>query len=279
MIPFDEYQRIQRMNPSTLVHGLHSMKRLKRAIDGDVKPTTKAMQLGTCAHVLLLEPDEFAKRFVVMPDFHLDEANVDAKGNRSESKMTNYVKRRRAEFDAGGRETVTEFEYRTAWRMICAIQDHHSAPGYLSGGVAEYTVQGEIGGELCKGRLDYCKPDCIVDVKTTNSLARFGKTFANMSYGFKMAFYQELVRQEVGRKLPVYIVAQEDRDDFDTAVFDVPQAVLDNGLANVRRVMLQYQICRIKDDWPGYDRGEPTMQIDVPLWSMNEEDCLDWSET
>lgn len=267
-------------NPSTLVHGLHSMRRLKRFLDGEQLEPTRGMVLGTCTHLLLLEPDEFGKRFVVEPDFHLEDGNADAKGRKSDSKATNYVKARRAEFaeQNQGREVVSVVEYNTAAKMVRALWSHHSAHKYLTGGIAERKIFGVIDDVAVRGRPDYVKPSCIVDVKTTTNLKMFGRTFGNLGYGFKMAMYQEIVRQEIGERLPVFMVAQEDRGDYDTAVFHVPVEILDNGLAAVRRVIRDMKRCIADNRWPGIDGGEESIAVHVPLWAMEDEDCLDWSE-
>ena len=91
-IAWNDYLSIKRMNPSTLVHGIKSMRRLRRAIQDGFPEESNAMRLGSGIHALLLEPDEFDKRFVVMPTFHLDAANTTAKGERTDSKLTNYYK-------------------------------------------------------------------------------------------------------------------------------------------------------------------------------------------
>lgn len=75
-IPWNEYTRIERMNPSTLVAGIKSMRHLFiRMRDGFGEPSDP-MRFGTGLHALLLESEDFESRFCVMPDFHKDEGNT-----------------------------------------------------------------------------------------------------------------------------------------------------------------------------------------------------------
>ena len=62
---FDEYLKIPALNHSTLVHALKSRKSLRRAIVEGIEPTP-AMQFGTQYHELILEPEEFEKRFCLL---------------------------------------------------------------------------------------------------------------------------------------------------------------------------------------------------------------------
>lgn len=282
-VPFIEYAQIPRMNPSTLVYGLKSMRRLKRVIDNGGVTKTDAMILGGGVHCLLLEPDEFEARFAVMPDFHLEEGNVTGKGVKSESKGTTYYKQRAAAFIAANsdKEIIERAEYDKALYMIECIRAKPAATMWIDQCKKEVVVTGEICGVPMKGRLDLLDVSSatILDVKTTNSAApfAFGRTFANLNYGMRMAIYRELVRQQIGRTCSVYMIAQEDRDDFDTVVYEVPDVVLDNAMPLVEATLTKYKSCLKSGEWPGVDGGEDYVQLVVPQWAMSDE--LDWGDT
>lgn len=78
-IPWSEYRALPFPSPSTLKHGMHSMKRLKRALDRDpsMQPSKKTTAVGNCVHALVA--DEFDDRYTVMPRYELDEDNVTLK--------------------------------------------------------------------------------------------------------------------------------------------------------------------------------------------------------
>ena len=152
----EEYRQLKRMNASTLVHGLRSMKSLKRAIDEPMREPTEAMQFGTATHVGTLEPGEFNARYCVMPDFHKDGANVTAGGKQSNSKATSYYKAKCEEFIAEnpGKIVLSEWEMD---RILRCIRETTSKPGMrelLKSCQKEVVLLGEIDGVECKGRVD-----------------------------------------------------------------------------------------------------------------------------
>ena len=75
-IPWSDYVRIPYMSPSKLKRGLRSMKHLKRAIDNpeDFQPSAKTVAVGNAAHAML--SGEFDQRYLVQPEFELDDENV-----------------------------------------------------------------------------------------------------------------------------------------------------------------------------------------------------------
>lgn len=275
-IGWDEYQTIQRMNVSKLVYGAKSMKSLKRVLDGGYKDPTESMRLGSGTHCLLLEPDQFEERYCVIPDFHKSPENVTAQGKPTDSKSTSYYKNAVKDFakENTGREFVSREQYDT---MLCAIESlrgHSEASRLIEscGSNCELTVLGEISGVQFKGRIDALSPEAIIDLKTTASVEpnQFGRMFANLRYGIKLAVYRELVRQSIASR-DVCVIAQEMSGDFDTVVYDVPDCVLDAGLAAAMLILKDYKYAIENNQWHGVDRGERRLQLVVPNWSMPSE--------
>lgn len=280
-VAWDEYTRIERMNPSTLVAGIKSMRHLFiRMRDGFGEPSDP-MRFGTGLHALLLEPDEFESRFCVMPDFHKDELNTTGKGERSDSKATKYYKEQVASFhrENSGKQIVTREQYD---RMLFAIESIRSKPAVMElveSSQKEVTIYGEIDGVACKGRVDLLSPVVLADLKTTADVSprAFGRTFANLHYGFKMAMYRELVRQNAGDR-EVKVIAQETAGDFDTVLYTVDSIILDNAMGRVRSVIADMKAARESGEWHGVDRGMSECVLLVPNWAMTDEESgIDWS--
>jgi len=278
-ISWDDYCNIKRMNPSTLVAGCKSMLRLKRAIDGGFPEETKAMRLGTGIHALLLEPEEFESRFCVVPSFNLDSENVTGKGERSESKATSYYKAKVAEFQSlnQGKCFLDRTQYDQALSCIEALNARKHFRELVHESNKEVTVYGEIEGVPFKGRLDLLHPACICDLKTTYDVAQFGRTFTSLEYAFKLSIYRELVRQNTVGLRDVKVIAQETSGDFDNAMFVVPSDILDNAFNRVLLVVNQYKQALADDVWPGWDRGENEIAIELPYWAKKELEQVDWS--
>ena len=280
---WQQYIADPRMNASTLVHGFKSLRSLKRAIDGGAIEETAAMRFGQQYHSLILEPDEFNRTHVVMPNFAKSEHNVDKDGKRSTSGNTKWCKHAKAEFcrQHAGKSIIDQEKFDNALSMIESINSKVKARQLIEESNKEITVTGRIAHTDCKGRLDLISRQAITDIKGTNSVAPslFGELACRLHYPEKMAFYRELVRQRTGQILPVYLIAVETAGDFDCAVFELPEILLDHAIGKVSRLMLEYENAVRFDQWPGVDRGEEVLQFHVPNWYMPEDgDGLDWGD-
>lgn len=289
-IPWDEYCKVKRMNPSTLVAGCKSMLSLRNLMRDGFREETNAMRMGSGAHALLLEPDKFKERFCVMPDFHLSPDNVTGKGVPSQTRTTDWYKREVAGFvaDNPDKTIIGQTQYDQCLRAIEAILERPKMRELVESSAKEVTVYGEILGVECKGRLDLLtdKPRGywkIADLKTTPNVHKraFGRRFSDLRYDFKLAFYRELVRQNVERTsgIDVELITQELTGDFDNALVPVPAIVLDNAWSKVVEVMTEYKRCLETNRWPGVDKGEDYYELDVPNWAMDGDEEFDWSST
>jgi len=277
-LPFAEYQQIQAMNPSTLVHGRKSMRSLKNAINGRSKEPTNAMRFGNKYHTLILEPEEFEKSFSVMPNYAAMPENVTGKGERSDSWATVFCKESKRSFESAteldGKQVITRDEYDRGLAMCESIADDEYASFIIRTSKREVTLTGEIEGISFKGRLDLCG-GILADLKgTANAEAiAFGRTAANMKYAFKMSIYQELYRQNF-EAYPddVCIIAVETGGDFECCVYDQMDAALDAGWDQVIATVRAYKGCIASDRWPGVNRGRGSVPLFVPNWAMPEDD-------
>jgi len=277
-ISFDEYQKIPRMNASTLVHGkTKSMKALRRAMNGRTEPPSKAMRFGNKYHELILEPETFETRFCVMPNFSVMPGNCTDKGAPSTSWATKFCLSSKSKFEtdaaADGMQVITREEYDRGLAMCESVADNEYASEIIASCEKEITLLGEIDGVAIKCRLDLCG-DVIADLKGTRnaSLVPFGVSAAQLAYGFKLSMYREIFRQNFETVPEVLVIAVETDGDFDCVVYDSWETSLDAGYRSVRDVIAQYKQCLKNDRWPGVDRGERSVPVYVPNWSMDEFD-------
>ena len=282
-IPWADYVQVKRMNPSTLVAGCKSMLSLRNLIRDGFKEETNAMRMGSGAHALLLEPNEFQERFCVMPDFHLSPDNVTGKGVPSQTRTTDWYKREVAAFAAEypDKTIIGRTQYDQCLRAIESIWERPKMRELVESSAKEVTVYGEILGVECKGRLDLLNKTTIADLKTTPNIhkRKFGRVFSDLNYAFKLAFYRELVRQNLPGQWQVELITQELTGDFDNALVPVPREVLDNAWDKVVEVMTAYKRCLETDVWPGVDGGKDYYELDVPNWAMDGDEEFDWSST
>ena len=290
-IAWADYVKVQRMNASTLVAGCKSMLSLRNLIRDGFKEETNAMRMGSGAHALLLEPDQFQERFCVMPDFHLSVDNLREskyKGEPDEERQTNskatkFYKQKVALFvaDNPGKTIIGQTQYDQCLRAIESIWARPKMRELVESSAKEVTIYGEICGVECKGRLDLLNKTTIADLKTTPNVHKkaFGRIFSNLNYAFKLAFYRELVRQNWGGELSVELITQELTGDFDNALVPVPGIVLDNAWDRVVEVMQAYKRCLETGVWPGVDGGKDYYELDIPNWAMDGDEEFDWSST
>ncbi|MEM0925977.1 MAG: PD-(D/E)XK nuclease-like domain-containing protein [Planctomycetota bacterium] len=281
-LDFECYRQIDRMNASTLVHGCKSMLSLKRAIDWPKDEPTSAMQFGHKYHSLILEPEDFERRFCVMPNYSVMPENVTAKKAPTTSWATKFCKDSKAKFiaeaESSGQEVITREEYDRGLAMCEAIAENEMASELITTARKEVTLLGEISGIPFKCRIDLLGESFIADLKGTANAApvAFGRSAANLRYGFKLSIYREVFRQNFLSMADVFLVAVESAGDFDCCVYQVPDAVLDQGISDAVRVIDQFKECQASGNWPGVDRGEAPVQLYVPNWAMPEDDAVDW---
>jgi hypothetical protein len=299
------YDDISAMNASTIVHGYDgvglegvrtSMRRLKRALDGERK-ATEGMIFGIQYHSLILEPEEFEKRFTVVPDFGKMEGNVDGKGNPSTSASTTWAKRRKAQFfadcEAEGIDIVHDADRRIAENkldrlrgIVRGLKDCRRAQQMLAECAREVTLQGEIDGIPYKGLVDLLGPNgsYFADLKGTVSASDvpFGKKQCNLNIDIKLAVYRELICQNFGAyPSHVDLIAIETDGAFDCAVYRVPDDLIDFGRLKLKVLHADYRKAVATNNWPGvqpYNSGDAPYMF-VPNWAMPNEDLeLDIAE-
>jgi exodeoxyribonuclease VIII len=268
------------------------MLSLHNRIKGGFQEETQPMRMGSGAHALLLEPEEFEKRFCVMPDFHLLANNLREAKNKTESfedrrtdsKATKFYKQEVAAFvaDNPDKTIIGRTQYDQCLYAIEAIWARPKMRELVESSAKEVTVYGEICGVPCKSRLDllsYTGTKRIIgDLKNSASVHKrdFGRVFMRMRYDFKLAFYRELVRQNIGDPKSVQLICQELSGDFDNALVEVPAIVLDNAWSKVVEVMTQYKQCLATNKWPGVDGGNDYYELDIPNWAMDGDEEFDW---
>lgn len=273
---WDEYRSMDAMNASTLVAGCKSMLHLKRVIDEGNQAPTPAMKFGTLVHSMVLEPDDFNNRYVVLPDFKNHPDNVTDTGKPSTSK-TKWVTNQVAEFarENAGKEFMSPADLERAKRVKDAVYSKPFARQLLETTHHEVTLTGELNGVACKSRLDMLSEPRMADLKTAATVESrlFGSSAASLNYGFKLAFHQLMAKQELGVFPEVFIVSVETAGDFDVAIYNATDYV-EQERQTVMTMLHRYKACKVSGEWPGVDGGADWSTLDLPNWAMENE--FDW---
>ena len=163
-IPFTDYlAKRDAISSSGLRKVLESPRHYLAWIVGQDEEDTDYFRFGRAAHMMLLEPEEFKKRYIVMPDFG---------DMRSSKNRTNRDAWLAQQYDST--VVVTQKEQDELVGMANAIMDHDVASGIMKNCKTEmtgYFVDPETK-ILCKIRPDIIHQDDmglhIYDYKTTS---------------------------------------------------------------------------------------------------------------
>jgi len=233
---------------------------IARQIKGKPK---KVYDYGTALHCAILEPDKY-NDFVVVPP-----VNVLSK---SGSKAGNKYKEWEA---AQGDKLIIKQDVQDAiTRSVENVFDnpaHIEAKELLTGGYSEVSVFWEMSdsGLPVKCRPDHLPGGAIVtDLKSclTADPVGFGKQAYNLKYHWS-AF---LTLNGLNTITDFYhadyrFVCIEKEPPFDLAVYKMPHDLLQLASTELLPVIMHYQNCLEKNEWPGYP-GE-TQMLTFPKWA------------
>lgn len=115
---------------------------------------------------------------------------------------------------------------------------------YYMSGEKQVIMTGDIAGIKWKIKIDSLLPDTIVDLKVMSQIDRnkwvedigeYLDFVRYWGYDIQGAVYQEIVRQNIGKKLPFVIAAATKEDEPNIELIEVDQVYLDDALNRVKR--------------------------------------------
>lgn len=149
------------------------------------------------------------------------------------------------------RDGSLKSEYIQAEAIINRIERDSMMMKYL-GGKSQVIMTGVIADVPVKIKIDAYHPDkMIVDQKIMRDFAPVyvpeqGKLTWIEAWGYDLqgAVYQEIVRQNTGKKLPFYLAAATKETETDIGIFEVPQNLLDFELEHFTELAPTYQLMK-----------------------------------
>lgn len=237
--------------------------------------STPAMRLGSLVHSGVLEPLAIAKRYVFMPDYASHPDNKTAKGDRSFSSSTSFVKSMEDQFRKfhHDKEVVSEEDYNTMVGMATALSGNAVARDLLRDGRSEVSVVwiDEDTGLTCKARADWLRPGVMVDLKTTQDVGEFERSVVRYGYHRQMAFYERGLSAH-GIEVTPWIIAVEKSAPYGSRCAPMADAALDLGQRELSELLLLLLDCKERDSWPGYEN--PTAW-ELPAWYIERGETTD----
>ena len=141
-------------------------------------------------------------------------------------------------------------DYIQAEQIISRIERDKMMMRFLDG-QKQVIMTGNISGVPVKIKIDALHDDMIVDQKIMRDFAPIyvpeqGKLswIEAWRYDLQGAVYQEIVRQNTGKKLPFYLAAATKEAETDIGIFEVPQNLLDFELERFAESAPTYQLIK-----------------------------------
>jgi hypothetical protein len=224
---------------------------------------SKAMLLGTMAHLAVLEPAKLDSAFVEKPegkegDFRTKE------GKEWKAKM-------------GTTPILDQDEARAVRGIRDSIAAHDAAKALLAGCDSEVAMFAQHRtGLWIKGRVDALKVESdneavIVDVKTTSAGADYGtfsRQAATLNYHVSAAWYCHLAGLNGLPPCRFYWIAVEVAPPYAVAVYEISPDALDLGVGMMNDALELIAQCEDAGAWPGYGDGVQTLNL--PAWAYGK---------
>ena len=175
-------------------------------------PRTTPMEIGQFLHTMILEPNEFSNRFVV----------VDAKTRAAKA-----FKEAKAQ---SKKIILTSAEYEKSNRLVDATLRNEDVLSLMGGCKAEVAGFGYLEGLPFRAKADLISPyGFLADLKTTAGIHEFHRSCEKYCYDSQAYIYTQLFGLDDFRFIVI------DKGSLDIGVFDVAQSFLDRGKEKVKK--------------------------------------------
>lgn len=222
---------------------------------------TAAMIAGTLTHTLLLQPEEFHKRYVVRPDW------VD--GRKKDGKEWLEMN--------SDRICLKEEQMAVAEGQVASIKSKPSVYALFEGAQTEvpmFWIDKETGA-LCKIKPDSVKQAgggvVLADLKTTSdaSPAGFSKSAGAFGYHIQQSLYCEGYEAVTGVPVIGFVfVAVSNEYPYDCAPYVLDDVAESHGKLKVRQALNTYAKCKADGVWPGF--GSDIKTLSLPPWTLKD---------
>ncbi|KLY37156.1 hypothetical protein SK92_00290 [Klebsiella oxytoca] len=236
------------------------LKWVKAAPEDEEKKS--ALDMGTALHCLLLEPEEFDKRFIKEP-------KVDLRTTRGKATLDAF----KDSIKGSNMTPIPDEDWRKLGLMHKSAMAHPAArwmleaPGYCEASM--YWNDDETG-ELCRIRPDKWlnEHNVIVDVKKVADMERFARHIEEFRYHVQNAMYCEGAQKVTGEVHGFFFLAVSESIDcgrYPVRVFELDAPDVDTGMVLFRRDLNTYHQCRLSDEWGGVEI------IKRPEWARKQD--------
>ncbi|HEY2567613.1 MAG TPA: PD-(D/E)XK nuclease-like domain-containing protein [Candidatus Aquirickettsiella sp.] len=208
------------------------------------EPATPAQILGNALHTYVLEPDEFEKRYFVIPEFN----KVTKEGKKCWLKIKS---------ELGKKETLTANQYQTLQHMAASLKKNKLASQLIEKAEIEQSLYwtDPDTGILCKCRPDILRCNLVCDLKTAQNGSPRSFQYAAFDYGYyiQAAMVREAIKQLKQKLIKDFLfLVIEKSAPYAISIYQLDEASLDKGYQEFKTLLARYQHCLESNDWPAY---------------------------
>lgn len=283
---FEEYLSIPYPSSSSIKIGHNvSMRHMRACIDGVLEDKdTHARRFGRALHAKILEPQRFAKEFLIAAPC----CGLIGSGDRKGQECGKASKRQNPETgkwyckthgkgleDATG--IISEGDLAEINGAGKSLESNPIVSSLRQVGFAEYTVIAEVEGVLVKARYDYYSMSyrgqrLIVDIKKFASMKgseeELQTAIRNYEYDLQAALYREVHRQHFGSDALFMWLFVEDKTPHEVVPKFLSSPGERIGTAKYGSTLRRWSECVEWDQYPGY--GSEPAEIFPADWEMKK---------
>lgn len=252
-LPFEEYRKGPGISNTEMGYYARSPAHYKAYKDGLLTRESRAMDLGTAVHAMILEFGRFDKEYVVGPDIH-----------RNSNAWKEFEK------DNAERKILKKEEWDKLLSIGLATSKCEVLQKLLSDSEIEisYVCEDSETGLYFRSRPDIVKGAIIADLKTTSdaSQSSFARSIANYGYARQMGLAKKAVETETGGQVKACIlIAIETEPPYIVQPYLCHPDMVEHGKNEAEKILKKMKESFDKDEWPGYHDG--LVEIDLPGWA------------
>lgn len=219
---------------------------------------TPALLFGRAFHCAILEPEKFAREYIVKPG-GMTFATKEGKAWRAEAELS-------------GKCILSADDALNLERMADQVQGHETASGIIGGTEHEVSLfWNDVQGFPCKARCDIVNKELkiIGDIKTCENAnpVAFGRSVANYQYHWQAYWYLHGMSILTGEEWKTFIfAAMEKALPHAIAVYLADEQMLYKAKLEIDELLPGFAACWKRDEWPAYP--DRVLELSLPRWAQ-----------
>ncbi len=226
------------------------------------RQTTDAMTFGKAFDQLLLRPVEFHKNFIIAPQ------EIDRRTKEGKLMYQSLIE--------SGRDILTSSDWTNLNLMKNNVETHPISSRIIKESEKEGSFTGILEGVEVRCKIDIFNQGYLFDIKTCQSAqsSEFKRTFASYGYHRQMAFYLDILKQNIegvrgAGLIPVEKISSSSYlpSKCGVNVFWLSEQSLEQGQFEYKKLLEKYKFFKENPEiYPGY--SDKIEVLDLPLWAL-----------